>query len=208
MRCLILTMIVVLLVEGPALAQGRPATAARRAQAAKRFVVPYYQIGARFVLSQEGIGADRGSGKETLMMQFQGTQISGTYKKPFSNVRWVQSHSVDVGFGNTKGKGNPNSSVPDALTQPYYSLSFSPGIIYRTEPPTEIGLSLPLTYRMIQWRLEDPSLQMEKASSFAFGLSLTFGNRLTANSTLFAAFTHQINLQSTVWALGFDYAFR
>lgn len=168
----------------------------------------YFQLGARFELSQEYVNATRLGITLPMQMQFQGTNVAITYKKPMNNIRWVWSHSIDAGFGNVKGKGNSSSLIPDFLSQPYYEFHLSPGLVYRTEPPTEVGLSFPITYRKIVWSLGDDTLQMDKASTTAYGVALTYANRITADTTLFASFIDQISLQSTVWSLGIDYAFR
>lgn len=167
----------------------------------------YYTLGPRIHIWQEEIGAERMGSTDRIQMQMQSTTFSMTYKKPFRNIRWLQSHSLEAGFGTLKGKGR-TTEIPDFLVQPFYLIVASPGIIYRTSPPSELGFSLPLTFRFIEWRLNDESLQLEKAASLGYGITFSYGQRITPLITVLMAFTNQMSPSATTWSLGLDYSLR
>jgi hypothetical protein len=168
----------------------------------------YYQWGVHILLSQEEVAATRAGVTEKLVTQFQGISMKLTKRIPTSHIRWQWSHSADLAMGILHTRGAATSVVPDTLrNQPWYAATLNPGFIYRTTSVSEIGMGIPLTYRMIRWSLNDPTLTMDKKSSFSYGVSAIYINRLTQNSSLEASFTHQINWNSTIWSLGWNHIF-
>jgi|GEM_PF-2588729 len=167
----------------------------------------YFQWGIHALLWQEYIAAHRGTDTEQMLVQTQGFGLGLTYRKPSSSIRWWQSHEFDLDFGNVHTTGT-SATIPDTLRQQqWYSATFSPGFIYRTTAVSDIGMGVPLTYRVINWVTNDPTLTLDRHTSFSYGLSAIYINRLSHTSTLQLSFADQMSWKAFVWSLGWTHVF-
>lgn len=170
----------------------------------------YWEPGIRVTLSQETVVATRTTTttvNENMLTQSQGTTLSLKYKKLASNIRWVWTYGLEFALGTIRFKGT-STDIPDQVINPWYMFSFNPGIIFRTAPSSSFGVSFPVGYRIIKWPIDDPTLSVSRAASIGYGAQFTFLSHFTTNSSLHVSFTHQAAFQSTVWAVGYEYAFR
>jgi hypothetical protein len=168
----------------------------------------YWQMGLNALIWQEGIEARRGTNTENLLVQSLGFGFDMTYRRPSSSIRWWQSHTLSLGVGSIHTTGT-TTAIPDTLRQQqFYTATLSPGFIYRTTSVSDIGLSVPLTYRVINWVTNDDTLTLARRNSFSYGLSALYINRLTRTSDLQVSFTDQMSWKAFVWSVGWNHAFR
>lgn len=155
---------------------------------------------------QENLKVRSGASQGNMETQSQGLVTSLGYIIPTGGRTWLQTYSVDFGFGAIKGKGR-SSAVADELKGQLWLLGgFTPGLIYRTSPISAVGLMLPFTYRMIEWKLKSgSSFNPEGDSSFSVGLSGVYINQLAKNHYLYTSVTYQTNWAATVWNLSWQY---
>ena len=168
----------------------------------------YYQIGFTGHVFQEDIRTERSGVSENIESQSQGLGISLRYINPSSSPRWIQSHSLEINAGFLRLQGITATLNDELKNQPWYSITLSPGYSYRTTPVSEIGLSLPLAYRIIGWKTEDPTYKLSRGNSFSYGIAGTFTNHFSLKNSLLVALTHQVAWDSTVWSAGWIHSFR
>ncbi len=169
----------------------------------------YYDVSAQYITWQELVDASgtgiTGNGR----FQFSGYQFGLNKNKPFSSIRWVQQYSTQLTVGTAKGAGESNTFTDEFKNQLWFSLSGSAGLIYRTTAASEIGLFVPLTYRMIQWELADnAAIELDKESSFSAGVGFQFVQRFTPRSSLVISVAHQVVWEATQWSLGYQFSLR
>lgn len=172
------------------------------------FTKSYFQFGLIGHLSQENIKTERSGVSEDIESQSQGLTLSLRYIKPTSSVRWIQSHAAEFTNGYLRLQGVTATLNDELKNQPWVSVTLSPGMSYRTTSVSEIGLSLPLTYRAISWQLKDPTYKLGKTGSFSYGLAGTFTNNFSLKNSLLVSVTHQFVWNSTVWSAGWLHSFR
>lgn len=168
----------------------------------------YWQLGFVGHVFQEAIRTERSGISEHIEAQSQGLGLSLRYINPTSSVRWIQSHAVEITSGFLRMQGITATLNDELKNQPWLSLTLSPGMSYRTTSVSEVGLSLPLTYRTISWKLEDPTYKVDRAGSFSYGLAGTFTNHFSLKNSLLISLTHQVVWNSTVWSAGWIHSFR
>lgn len=167
---------------------------------------PYTQLRTGIVMWQEAIDLKKDASSAKMESQLIGPLFAYSYVRPVGKRnRWLQVYSAELGLGTLKGKGN-SDSIPDELkNQPWYMVGVSPALIYRTTSVSEVGVVLPLYYRMIGWKL-DPSLGLDpdRDTSFSAGLGGVYTNRLTKTSHLHVALVRQHMWNSTQWMISWQ----
>ncbi len=186
-----------------------PMTArAKRAGKAKSPREGYFVFGPKALLWQESIVATRGADTSELRSQFSGVALGITYRKVTSNIRWVQSHALDVGAGALVAKSAGTSFTDHLKNQMWYSATLRPGMSYRTTSRSELGFGIPLTYRAIAWELKDPALMLDRETSFSYGVSGTYVTHVSKSSSLLVEVTQHIPWKAFVWSIGWNYRFQ
>jgi hypothetical protein len=201
--------LLVCLIPLPAFAQRTSKTSATRARRAGRAVPPnqlHFRLGG--VIWQENLKVRNDTSQGNMETQSQGIVSSFAYMIPTGGRTWLQTYSFDFGFGAIKGKGR-SAAIPDELKGQLWLMGgFSPGLLYRTSPISAVGLMLPFSYRLIEWKLKDgSSFNPEGDSSFSVGLSGVYINQLTKNNYLYLSITHQTNWAANIWNLSWQYKF-
>jgi hypothetical protein len=166
----------------------------------------YTQLHVGYQLWQETIDASSGGTASEMLTYMHGFRLGYSWHRPFSNVRWVSVYGAELGMG--LAKGTATAPLTDEVEdQTWFSVTFNPGLIYRGTSKSEIGLMLPISYRMIQWELQAP-FDLDRGSSFSVGLTGAYVNRFTQKSSLMVTLTHQQMWNATIWGLGYQYDFR
>ncbi|MCC6138523.1 MAG: hypothetical protein IT287_07805 [Bdellovibrionaceae bacterium] len=75
--------------------------------------------------------------------------------------------------------------------------------MYRTTAKSELGYFIPITYRMIQWKVSDP-FDPDRDSSFSAGVTAAYVNRFNLRSSLMVTLTHQQLWSATIWGVGYQ----
>jgi hypothetical protein len=166
---------------------------------------PYYQVNTSYHLWQETIDATTGPTSGEVLTQFHGFRVGASYNKPRKSVRWVESYSLDLGLGIAKGKATA-PLIDEIKDQPWFSVAFTPGMVYRTTSKSELAFVLPVTYRMVQWDLQEPFELSDKA--FSVGLGGVYIQRFNLKSSLAISVVHQHMWNATVWSIGWQHAIR
>lgn len=169
----------------------------------------YYDVSAQYIMWQELIDASGTGISGNGRFQFSGYQFGLNKNKPFSSIRWVQQYSTHLTVGTTKGTGESNTFTDEFKNQLWFSLSGSAGLIYRTTAASEIGLFVPLSFRMIQWELaNNAAIELDKETSFSAGLGFQFVQRFTPRSSMVISVAHQIVWEATQWSIGYQLSLR
>jgi len=157
---------------------------------------------------QETIDLKKGSNKGHMRTRSEGVLFSGLYQIRSGPTRWMQAYTADLGIGQLRGKGATNA-IPDELKGQYWALlGGSAGLTYRSSPVSEVGLSLPVYFRVIKWKLQSGSqLDPEKDNSFSVGLRGHFAFHFDGGSALVMAITHHHLWRASIWEAGWQTSF-
>ena len=167
----------------------------------------YNDLTIGFITWQEGIKATRIPDSAIMTTQSLGLRGSYAYNRFYSGP-WRYHHSVDVAFGTLKGKGGIPSIQDEIKNQIWMMATLSPGLIVRTSPVSELGLSVPLSYRYIRWQFEPgTNFSMDKGSSFSAGLAGLFGLRFSPRSGIEFTVQHQHMWSTVMWTASYVYVY-
>lgn len=155
---------------------------------------------------QEAIDVKSAATESEMLTSLHGFRMGYSLHRPFNKVRWVAVYGFDLGFGVAKGAAS--SPLTDEVEdQNWFSGTFNPGLMYRSTSKSEIGLFVPITYRMIQWKVAEP-FDPEKDSSFSAGITAAYVTRFNLRSSLMFTLTHQQLWTATIWGVGYQIDFR
>ncbi len=169
----------------------------------------YYDITAQYIMWQEKIDASGTGISGTGRFQFSGYQLGANLNQPFTNIRWVRQYSAHYVFGTVKGNGESGSFADEFKNQSWMAGTLAATLIYRTSAASELGLSLPVSLRAINWALADnATIELEKEMSFSVGLGFQYIQRFNTRSSLVASLTHQFIWDATQWSIGYQYSLR
>lgn len=168
----------------------------------------YYQLRPGLVVWQENIKGKTATNDANFMTRFEGLAIGSDFIRTLENPRWQRVYSLDVAFGTARGKGD-TIAVPDGLrNQLWLMVGGSLGYRYRTSNFGELGISVPLVFRRINWKYHSGSdLNLERDTSFSAGLGGVYTIRLKSTSALNVGWTYQTMWRATVWNIGWEFAF-
>ena len=176
----------------------------------KRRPLPPRQWHSRlgFSMWQESLRVRSAADTAKMETQSQGLIGSFVYMAPLGSRAWLQSYSIDLGYGVIKGKGNSTLITDELKGQPWIMGGFTPGVIYRSSPVSQIGLMVPLAYRQIEWKLANGTeFNPDGDDSFSIGLSGAYINQLTRSNSLHLAVTYHTNWAATMWTASWQYRF-
>lgn len=167
----------------------------------------YYDFTAQYIVWQEKIDATGTGISGTGRFQFSGYQLGAHLNKPFKNIRWVSQYAAYFVFGTAKGNGESGSFADEFKNQSWMAGTLAARLNYRTSASSELGITLPLTVRAINWALADnATIELEKEMSFSAGLGFQFIQRFSLRSSLVAGVTHQFIWDATQWNIGYQYS--
>lgn len=203
MRSVLFIIFTVVLVHGQV---GQATTATTKKKAKSVRPATYSRMGLSMGLWQESIEAKKAGVRTKIEMQSHGLRLHYNYNIPYTRSNWRQVYGGELGYGYIKGKGALTTIADELEKQPWISLTFSYGWLYRTTPVSDVGVAVPLTYRMISWDLESGSgLKMDRENSFSAGFSLLYMNRFSEKSAINISLTHHYMWDTTIWAMGWEY---
>lgn len=166
----------------------------------------FSQVHLGYQMWQESIDATTSGISSTMLTHFYGMRIGYSSHRPRKNVRWVDVYGVDLGLG--VAKGTAAAPLSDEVSgQPWISLTAYPGRMYRSTSKSELGLLLPVSYRLTQWELQPP-FELDRKSAFAVGVTALYVNRFSLRTSFSVALTHQFLLDATVLGIGYQVDFR
>lgn len=166
----------------------------------------FRQLHIGYQLWQEHIDASSGGTTSDMLTYLHGLRIGYSWHRPFKNVRWVSVYGADLGMGLAKGAATA-PLTDEVEDQTWFSVTFNPGIMYRSTSKSELGLMLPISYRMIQWKVQAP-FELDRSSSFSVGVTGAYVNRFSLKSSFMATVTHHQMWNATIWGLGYQFDFR
>ncbi|MCB9073781.1 MAG: hypothetical protein H6623_09175 [Bdellovibrionaceae bacterium] len=160
----------------------------------------FYQLNASYQIWQEVVDA-KSTTTSTMRMQFHGFKLGASLHQPLNGIRWVGTYGLDLGLGIAKGKAD-SPLTDEVKDQPWLSLAFTPGILYRGTARSELGLVLPIVYRKVMWRVEAPF--SVDAKSFSAGLGGVYVQRFNLRNSFSVSVVHQQMWKTTVWSIGWQ----
>ena len=166
----------------------------------------FRQFTLGYQLWQETIDASSAGVNSEMLTYFHGFKAGYSWHRPLRNVRWVTVYGADFGFGFAKGAAMA-PLTDEVEDQGWYSATVYPGLMYRGTSKSEIGIQIPLTYRIIQWKLDEP-FDLDRKGSFSAGVSLMYVARFSLKSSMQVALTHQQMWDATIWSIGYQFDFR
>jgi hypothetical protein len=166
----------------------------------------FTQLHVGYQLWQETIDATSGATTSEMLTYMHGLRLGYSWHHPFKNVRWVSVYGAELGMGFAKGTA-VSPLADEVKDQTWFSATFNPGIMYRSTSKSELGLMLPITYRLIQWKLQEP-FDLDRSSSFSVGLTGAYINRFSLQNSFMVSVTHQQMWNATIWGIGYQYDFR
>lgn len=162
----------------------------------------FSQFHVGYQVWQEHIDASSAGTESEMLAHFHGAKIGYSLHHPHKNVRWVTVYGADLGIGLTKGTAT--SPLTDEVEdQTWFSITAYPGLMYRSTSKSELGILIPVSWRMIQWKLQDP-YDLDRDSSFSAGISLVYVNRFSLKSSMTVTLTHQQMWNATIWGVGYQ----
>lgn len=189
----------------PSSAQAAAASGTTKTKVKKKKRTRVSRAELRFggMLWQEAIEMDKGSDKVDAEMQSAGLFVGYGRSTPFRGLRWSYYYGAELGVGTIKGRALSNAAINDGLNnQLWYLVGANPGIIYRTTAYTELGLYVPVWFRMINWKINaNSSLDPDRDSSFSLGLQGQMVQRFSKSSALAVSITHQQFWGATAWGV-------
>jgi len=182
-------------------------TAATQTRAHSILRRKFFQGTIGYRIWHENVPAVSGGVPGDIPMQFHGFNLGGSYQIPLKNFRWVKYFGGDIDFGVAKGQGK--GPVTDQLKdQPWFALTAKPGILYRSTAVAEFALVVPLTFRKVNWKLDDSAQLALSEKTFSAGLEGQFISRFTPYNSLLVTVTHQFMWNATVWGIAWQYDFK
>lgn len=168
----------------------------------------FWQVRVGWLFGQENIRLKSGANTADMETQSEGLLASANYVLG-SRTRWRQQYGIELGNGRLKGKGNTNE-IPDELRgQVWFMFGIAPGINYRSSSVSEVGLSVPIHYRMIQWQLQGGSpLDPERDASFSVAARGHYIQRFSKKSALELSLTYHHLWQATFWGASWQIDFQ
>lgn len=159
-------------------------------------------------LWQETITLASGAAESKMVAQSMGVLLGLGRSAPMGRSKWNFTYGAELGLGTIKGKGN-NDNVPDELkNQLWYLIGGNAGLMYRTSPASELGLSVPFYYRQINWQLDSGSDLKIDDQPFTIGVAGDYVTHLSKTSALHLTVTHQHMWNATMWGLFYQRTFR
>jgi hypothetical protein len=159
-------------------------------------------------LWQETMTLKSGAAESKMVSQSMGLFAGLGRSSPLGRSRWEFTYGAEAGIGTIKGKGN-NDNVPDELkNQLWWLIGGNAGLMYRTSPVSELGLSVPFYYRAINWKLEAGSNLEIQDEPFSVGMAGEFVTHLSRNSALHLTLTQQYQWNATLWGAFYQRSFR
>lgn len=194
-----------LLLSAPAFAQESDGTSKTKAKVSRKAQT---QLQMGVVLWQESMTLKAGAAESKMVSQSMGLLAELGRSNPLGRSKWSFTYGGTLGLGTIKGKGN-NDNVPDELkNQLWYLIGGSAGLMYRTSPVSELGLSVPLYYRTINWQLDAGSPLKIDDEPFSVGIAGEFVTHLSKSSALHLTLTQQYQWNGTMWGAFYQRSFR
>lgn len=167
----------------------------------------FRQVNVGYQMWQEKIDVSSNGTESQMLTHMHGVRIGIASHRPSnSSVRWVTVYGADLGLGLAKGAAKP-PLTDEVESQGWLSVTVYPGLIYRTTSKSELGILLPVTYRNIQWKVDEP-FEADRSSSFSAGVTGIYVNRFTLRDSMYVTLSHQAVWGATVWGLGYQVDFR
>lgn len=185
--------------------QSGPSSATTRAPKPVR---NFWQVRFGYTYGQENIHLKSGTAGADMETQSEGLLGSVNYVLG-SRSRWRQQYGLEVGNGRLKGKGN-TIAIPDELRgQVWFLFGVAPGLTYRSSEFSEVGLSVPIHYRMINWQLQaGTTLDPERDASFSVGGRGHYIARFSPRSALELSATYHHLWQAVFWGASWQIDFQ
>lgn len=174
---------------------------------ASRVRRPYWSSGVGLLLWQEAVELKRPGSTAKMQTQFKGLNFQGAYNRTRSNSYWQEYYGFELGYGTLKGQGDQPAITDRLDNQSWILLTLKPGLIYRTSPVSRVGIMLPVVYRKIQWNFNPGSGLEAGDKAFSVGVGFHYVQRVSKDSSVDFALTHQKMWATNLWSAAWNYEF-
>ena len=154
-------------------------------------------------LGQEAIRVRGVADRATMEAQLQGLSFTGVYSVPFGRSRWSRLYGAELGLGTVKGRAQGADVNDEVKGQLFVGLTLLPGLSLITSPVSRVAVTLPLTYRRIQWKVGS-GFNPDRDASFSVGAGGVFEMRFSIRSSLIVSATYYHAWQSTSLGLAYQ----
>lgn len=197
----------IFLINSTALAQAPKAktkTSSLKSYLSKSFL----QTNVGLTYWQETIDISNTTSSGQLAAFFEGLDFQATYLKPRQSLRSLYTYTGLLALGGAKGTASGGLS-DEFAQQKWLKVGFAPGILYRTGMRTELGIRIPLEYRLTFWEVTAGSnVKIDRSNSFSYGISGVFAARYSLRAAIAATLTYHHVWQTSVWSVSWQYDFR
>jgi hypothetical protein len=162
----------------------------------------YKEIKVSYSLMNDKFGLDLNGAKGSVRALFQGINLYYVFQKPGKNIRYLFNYGFGISYGTVKGIATPFGN--EAKGQTWYMTSFVPGIDFRNDFRTRIGLFAPISFRAIDFGFEE-DLKVKDDDPFSFGIGARYVNAFSLKNSFSFSVTHQVIWKATIWDLSWQY---
>lgn len=162
-----------------------------------------------YIYWQETIGLKSQGNSATMRTQSQGLMAQVNWQHFLNKKsRWYPIYGGEIAMGSIKGKGNTAAIADELKGQSWILAGGHAGMIYRSTAVSNFGLTVPINYRLINWKLQsDSSLDPDRDNSFSFGLRGIFEVRISPRSWGQFQLTQQHSWTATQFAMNWKWLF-
>lgn len=182
----------------------KSATAGTVKTSAPRRKIGIWQLGPRFMMWQEKIQAKESFSSYVYRGRFTAVAVGVSHKKSMgTSRRWLYDFNGDLILGSVKASSTVSGQTDELQSQSFYGLQLSPGLVYRSNNNTMLGLSAPFFFRQVDWKLSRPALQMDEKTAYDFGLGVNGQWRLRRDQFLKVGLTYRQS--GALWTIAYDF---
>ena len=171
-------------------------------------VTHFYRSSFGGVVWNEQMTATKAGVEDPMVMQLNGFVGGLSYHLPWVRPRLSRFYQVDFAYGTVKGKGNQVTNFDEVSSQPWATLSFAPGMLYKLNQVGEVGISAPVFLRFLDWKLEGSDLEIEKSNSFSYGLAFIYNHYLNSRHSIQVSMNYQEKWTSSLLSLKWQYTLK
>lgn len=143
----------------------------------------------KFTLVQGGVTDD-------LRAQLQSINLNYVFQVPSRSPNFVFNYGFGLGFGMLKGKAQ--TFTEEVKSKSWFNFAFTPGIDYRNDYRSRIGLTMPIGFRFISLGLDD-DITVRENELFSLGMGGRYVHAHSRKNSFAFSVTHYFNWRATVW---------
>ena len=174
----------------------------------KKQIEHFYRSNLGAIVWNEQMVATKTGVEDPMIMQLNGFVGGLSYHSPWVRPRLSRFYQVDFAFGSVKGKGNGVTNLDEVSGQTWASVSVAPGLLYKLNKIGEIGLSAPIVFRYLDWKLEGSDVEIDKSNNISYGLAFLYNHYLNNRHSVQLSMNYQEKWTSSLLSLKWQYTLK